>query len=272
MVGQAKGLAMKLAQVLFSTNRPEYLSRTLESQKFLDFTGCTVTKFFFDDFPLGRDDSQITSLATDHGYTNVRLHEKNEGIGLTWREFWNLIRDDNYSYIWSQEDDVIILEPVIIKELIDFLNAVPAASQCVLKRQNWYPHEVPAAPLPTDIVMGQFRGEFSAAAYYFTPIASLYPMRHVRFDYWKWYSEKYPNEPIWKTTNCNEAFVGKSLLEGFGLQSLHVKNRDGKNLIEHIGDYTQGRRLLIGEPGYPTFAKYDPEKRYDSRTGQELSL
>jgi hypothetical protein len=264
---------MKICQVVFSTNRIPYLTRTLESQsKFLDFTGHSVTKMFFDDFPKGRDDTEITALAKSHGYDEIYLHTENKSIGATWRECWDLIRDRDYDYVFHSEDDVTILEPVIVADLIDFLESVPKASQCVLKRQNWYPHEKPSEPLPDDLIHGQFRGEFSVPrSYFFTPICSLYSMKHVRFDYVNWYREKYPNEPIFQGANPNEAIIGKSLLEGFGLQSLHVKNAAGGNLIEHIGEYTIGKRLLSHEPGYATFAHLDPDTKYDSKSGKPFN-
>lgn len=265
---------MRICQVLFSTNRIPYLSRTLEAQsKFLDFTGCeAVDKIFFDDFPLGRDNAQITALAKSHGYQEIYMHDENKSIGATWREFFDLIRERDYEHVFHSEDDILVLEPVNVNLLIDFLESTDNASQCVLKRQPWYVHEKPSEPLDDDLIHGPFRGEFSAAKFYFTPICSLYRMDAVRLDYWRWYAEHYPSETIWQNTNPNEAFCGKCLLEGFGLQSLHVKNREGKNLIEHVGLFTQGKRLLPNEPGYPTFAKYDPEKRYDSRTGQPYAL
>ena len=259
---------MKICCCIFSTNRIPYLTRTLESQKLLDFLGCDVSRILIDDYPKNRDDMALIELASTHGYNEMRLHGENLSIGATWCEFFNLIKDRDYDFVWHQEDDCVILESINIRMLIDFLQGTPNASQIVLKRQPWYSHETPSESLDDDLIHGPFRGEFNAAKYYFTPICSLYRMEHVRFDYWKWYQDHYPHEPIWQNTNPNEAFLGKVLIEGFGLQSLHVKNREGKNLIAHIGEFTTGRRLLPHEPGYETFAKYDPEQRYYSATGK----
>lgn len=260
---------MKICACIFSTNRIPYLTRTLESQKLLNFYGLDVHRILFDDFPKDRDDAAITALAKAHGYDEIYLHTENKSIGATWREFWDLIRDRDYDFVWSQEDDVVILEPINVNLLIDFLESTSNASQIVLHRQPWYPHEKPSQCLDDDLIHGPFRGEISLPrGYYFTPICSLYSIRHVRFDYVAWYREKYPNEPIFQGANPNEALIGKTLLEGFGLQSMHVKNRDGKNLCEHIGDFTIGKRLLPHEPGYATFAKYDPETKYCSKSGK----
>ena len=259
---------IKLAQVIFSTNRPEYLVRTLASQRLLDTNGCEVHKILFDDFPKDRDGCVITTLATDAGYEEIYLHDRNMSIGATWEECWSILRERDYDYVWHQEDDVEILERVSIAALVDVLLAEPTASQVVLKRQPWYAHERSSEALDTDIVFDGLRGEFSPAQVYFTPIASLYSMDRVRFDYRAWYAEHYPQDEVWQHTNVNEAMIGKALLEGFGLRSMHVKNKNGGNLIQHIGEYTHGRKLLPHEPGYWAFAGMDPETNYWSRGRQ----
>ena len=40
--------------------------------------------------------------------------------------------------------------------------------------------------------------------------------------------------------------------------------RKSKNLINHIGEYTQGKKVLEGEPGWNWLKKYDPNKKYYS--------
>ncbi len=227
-----------------------------------------MDRLLIDDFPKDRDNDAIKELANEFGY-RVILHDKNMSIGATWEEAWSEVRDGGYDYIWHQEDDVLLLQSVPIVHLIQSLNSVSNASQVVLKRQPWYPHEVPSKQLPDDIALKHFRGEFSAAKYYFTPIASLYSIDRVRFDYKAWYREHYPDEPMYQTANINEALIGKALLEGFGLQSLHLKTWLGRHIIEHIGEWSWGQRLLPGEPGYEAFEKMDPEKKYWS-THQRL--
>lgn len=258
----------KICLCVFSTNRPEYLSRTLEAQKHLDFTGCEVHRMLFDDFPKGRDDGAIVKLAQSYGYTEIYLHQENMSIGATWEHFWNTIRDRDYDYVLHQEDDVEILERVAVTDMIDFFQTIPRLSQVVLKRQPWYSHEKPSEALPGDVVFKGFRGEFSPAQVYFTPISSLYPMDRVRFDYHAWYRKFYSTEPIFHTANINEALIGKALLESGNLRSMHLKNSAGKNIISHIGEYTVGKKLLPHEPGYAIFAGLDPEVRYVSNTNQ----
>jgi len=256
----------KICQIIFSTNRPEYLTRTLESQKNLDLSGCSVDKVLIDDMPIGRDDKSFLSLVNSYGYNEVYLHANNLSIGATWQEFWDLIKTRDYDYVWHQEDDVEIIHPVKMLDLIDMLNITPSVSQLVLKRQKWYPHETESEPFSNDFIHGHLRGEFNGGAYFFSSIASLYSMDRVRFDYKAWYKYAYPNDAIFHSANINEALIGKAMLEGLGLRSMHVKSNIGSNLISHIGEYTIGKKVLPSEPGYAAFSDINPEIKYWSGT------
>jgi hypothetical protein len=72
----------KICQVIFSTNRLEYLTKTLHSQSLLNFDGCKVDKIFIDDYPKDRDDNLITSLVSSFGYKEIYLHADNLGLVL----------------------------------------------------------------------------------------------------------------------------------------------------------------------------------------------
>ena len=61
----------------------------------------------------------------------------------------------------------------------------------------------------------------------------------------------------------------KALYEAKGLVGAIIKNSHGKNYINHIGEYFVGKRVLPGEPHYDQFEKFDPEKKYYSRNGDE---
>lgn len=264
-------VSIRLCQAIFSTSRPEYLVRTLHSQRLLDCTGFEVDRILFDDYPKGRDDKLIRGMAESYGYREVYLHAENLSIGGTWKEFWALIKGRGYDYIWQQEDDVEILAPVRLLDLAAVLNENPGASQLVLKRQPWYVGEVPAAALPTDTVSHGFRLEYNKGEYYFTPIASLYPANRIHFNYHEFYRTRYPQDEIFQRSNLNEALIGKALLEALGLRSLHVKSSAGHNLIQHIGEYTVGRKLLPHEPGFYAFSKVNPDVRCWSGTNVPYS-
>jgi hypothetical protein len=259
----------KICLGVFSTNRPEYLSRALESQKHLDFTGCEVWKVLIDDMPLNRDDSKIIELAGWHDYEELWLHAENKGIGLTWEEFWGIVRPGNFDYVLMQEDDVEILEPVCVLDMIRILELRGDLSQVVLKRQPWYPGESPSEAFPTDMVYGNFRGETKAPySSKFSSMCSLFHANMATLDLRGWLKEKCPDNPNTDKMNVNEGIFGNMLEEKYGLLSMHLKNKEGKNLINHIGEYTIGKRVLPWEFGYDNFARYDPALKYNSRNGE----
>jgi hypothetical protein len=256
---------MKICQVIFSTNRIEYLTKTLAAQRLLDFSGCHVDKIFIDDFPKGRDDLFITELVKVYGYKEIYLHRENLGLSVTWTEFWNLVKTRDYDYIWHQEDDVEILQPVKILDLIELLNQDQELSQIVLERQAWYPHEKDPTALDTDHIFKEYR--YERESFIFSPLASLYPTSRVHVDYSSWYKKHFPDNNYHKI-NFNEGMVGKVLINQFNLKSGHLKDKDGKNLVNHIGEYFVGKRVLPDEPYYEKFSRYIPEQRYNSKTGE----
>lgn len=261
-------MTYKICQVIFSTNRLEYLHRTLEAQKNLDFEGCEVHKIFIDDFPKGRNDIFLKNLVESYGYKEVYLHPVNLGLSVTWSEFWNLIRDRDYDYIWHQEDDVEILEPVKITDLIELMDLDPYIASTVLTRQAWYPGETDPIPEEKDLFFKNFR--YNKESLIFSPMASLYPISRVRFDYHQHFMDRYPNDGWSRDINYNEGMVGKALWESQQLIVAKLKNSQGKHIVNHIGDYFVGKRVLPHEPHYEMFAGFDPEKRYNSRTGREF--
>lgn len=259
---------MRICQVIFSANRPEYLTRTLIAQRKLNLAGCEVHKILFDDFPLGRDNDLIRQLAGTFGYNEVHLHDKNLSLGATWQECWDMLKERDYDYIYHSEDDVEVLEPLLMTDLVELLQHDPTLSQVVLRRQVWYPRDIPPGPLTTDRLFKHFRYEVDQGkSWIFSPMASLYSMERVRFDYKGWFLKNYPQER-YHLTNHNEGIVGKALLEAGGWVAGHLKNSAGGPLLEHIGEYTQGLKILPHEPGSASFACYHPEKRYNSRNGQ----
>jgi hypothetical protein len=257
---------MKICQVIFSTNRIEYLKRTLAAQRNLNWEGFTVDRIFIDDYPRGRDDLFLTELVRTYGYNEVHLHQTNLGLSVTWTEFWNLIRDRDYDYVWHQEDDVEILEPIRVMDLVALLQQDPGLSQIVLKRQKWYFNESDSRALDTDWTYLNYRYEKTSLI--FSPMASLYSTERVHFPYSDWYKQYYPGTNF-SEINLNEGMVGKALAEGFGLVSGHLKASTGANLVNHIGEYFVGKRVLPNEPSYEQFSRYDPDKKYDSKTGAD---
>jgi len=247
----------KICQVIFSTNRLQYLTKTLTSQTKLDFEGCEVDKIFIDDYPKGRNDMLITALVKSFGYNETILHKENQGITKTWQEFYTLIKDRNYDYIWQQEDDAEIVHPIKIVDLIDILKQDRTLSQLQLKRNNWYAYETEAVMCKDDdLILNNYR--YEKATPWFWMMAALYPA---------WISR----EPILAATgnNPSECVVANYLQERYNIGSGLLKTIDGDIMVNHIGEFNRGLRVAEGEPGWEGFKFIDPNKNYNSRTGEE---
>jgi len=249
-------MTYRICQVIFSTNRLEYLIPTLRAQSNLNFYGCHVEKIFIDDFPKTRNDNLLTGLVNLYGYKEVHLHRENLGLSATWTEFWNLIKDRNYDYVFHQEDDVEILEPVLITDLIELLQKDPTISQVQLARQAWYQNETDPTAAADDLIYKNFR--YRKESVIFSPMASLYALDVTRIPYHDHYE-----------FNLNEGMIGKVLLDHYGRLSANVRNYRGRKIINHIGDWFVGKRVLPGEPSYERWSHFDPDKKYNSRDGSE---
>lgn len=245
----------KICQVIFSTNRLEYLIPNLKSQQMLNFWNCDIYRILIDDYPSTRNNIMFKSYLEFCGINEVILHNTNIGLSATWTEFWNLIKNRDYDYVFHQEDDIEFLEPVLFTDLIEILENDPKISQVTLSRQAWYSNEQDPESSPNDIIYKNFRYQKNSVL--FSPMASLYNHRLTKIDYSKFYE-----------FNLNEGLIGKALYENYGLFSANVKNYFGRKLINHIGEWFTGKRLLPGEPGFELYGHYDPNKKYYSKDGQ----
>lgn len=251
-------MTVKVCQVVFSTNRLEYLIPTLNHQRNLNYEGCEVHKIFFDDYPKGRNNQELTQLVQSYGFNEIILHEENKGLSATWSECWDLLKTRDYDYIFHHEDDVLILQPVKILDLIEFLKNNEQLTQLCLARQPWYFHEHPCASKDIDHVINDIRIEIMDNNV-FSPLASLYSTNMITI----------PIKEIFNI-NLNEGMIALFLKNTRGMTQIGlVKNREGKNLVEHIGEWFVGKRVLSNEPGYEYFAHFDPDKKYYSRDGRE---
>jgi hypothetical protein len=246
---------MKICHVVFSTNRIEFLKKTFEAQKKFDYSGLEVHKLFIDDYPLGRNDDFIAKFAKSNGYDEIILHEENWGITKTWQQLFDLIKDRDYDYILHQEDDVEIMYPLKVMDMIEILQQDPTLSQVQLKRNNWYPHETEEiGPKEDDTIFKNYRYEKTTS--YFWMLTSLYP---------SWICK----EPILKETGFNpsEGVIADYLRDKYKIGSALLKSEKGGILVNHIGDYFRGKRVAENEPSYEKFNYMDPKKNYCSRTG-----
>lgn len=246
----------KICRLIFSSNRLEFLIPTLSShEKNINFGHHDVTTILIDDYPLRRFDDVFIDVAKKYGVNQLILHEENQGLTKTWTEAWNYISKQDFDYVWHHEDDVVFLQPILIDTLINFLNNSPNVVQVNLKRNPWYDFELEEPAIrDNDSFFLHYR--YNLETDYFWTMCSLYPT---------WVTK----EPIIEREKCNlaEYPVMKYFREVHGKSMAILKNMDGSNMVNHIGVYSQGKRVLENEPGWDKFKTFDPLKRYDSKTG-----
>lgn len=247
---------MKILHVIFSCNRIQYLTKTLDSLKSLDYGSHQVDKLIIDDYPRTRNDNIFDLLCKVHGFNSL-LQPENLGLSVTWSNFFNFLKNTDYDYILHQEDDVVLLEPVKVDDLIQVLESDPKMASVVLQRQPWYFHETEPKIEEDDIKIGNFY--YSKNTKTFPIIFSLYRKNII----------EYPFREHWGF-NINEGMVMVYLDWFHQMYSATLKNAAGKNIIHHIGEESTGKRILQGEPNWEQFAHMDPNKVYSSRNGSPI--
>lgn len=252
---------MRICKAIFSTNRLEYLIPTLESfHKNLDFGNHEVDGIFIDDWPTGRNDGFIEALAKKYGYNRVVLHQENMGLTSTWQHLNELLAEKEYDYIWHQEDDVELLHPVKLDDMLRLIQTDEFMCQVSLRRSSWYDSEIYNPIEDSDILFENFR--YNKRNEFFTPMASLYPY---------WISQV----PFKRMFNIcpSEAVVMHTInkMNDFKLYIASIKQLNGDPFINHFGEISHGKRVNEGEPGWDFFKNFDPAKEYYSRSGIEFT-
>ena len=249
---------MKLLHVVFSTNRVEFLKKTFKANKKFDYTGLNVHHLFIDDYPTGRDDNFIKEFVEYYGYNEIILHKENLGITKTWQELFDLIKERDYDYILHHEDDVELMYPLKVMDMIELLQQDNTLSQIQLKRNNWYEFETEEiGPKEDDVIFKNYR--YEKATPYFWMLMSLYPA---------WIAK----EPILEETGFNpsESVIANYLGNKYGLGAGLLKTAEGGMMVNHIGEYFHGKRVAENEPGWDGFKFIDPNLKYCSKTGAIL--
>lgn len=247
---------MKLLRVVFSTNRLEYLERTFESTTMFDYGDLEVHHLLIDDYPLGRNDNFVREFAFGFGFDEVILHQENLGITKTWQELFQIVKERDYDYILHHEDDVELLQPIKVIDLIEILQNDSTLSQVQLKRNNWYDFETEKiGSKEDDVIFKNYR--YEKATPYFWMLMSLYPAWIAR-------------EPILEETGFNpsESVIADYLQNKYNTGSAILKTNSGNIMVNHIGEYFHGKRVAENEPGWEGFKKFDPNIKYSSKTGE----
>jgi hypothetical protein len=244
---------MKILHVIFSCNRLHYLTKTIESWKKLQYGDHEVTRLIVDDYPRTRNDLIFDLLGKTHNMLLWR-NAQNFGLSVTWSSFWDWLKTQDFDYILHQEDDVVLLQPIRVDDLIECLESDPNMASVVLQRQPWYFNETESVVEESDTRFKDYW--YSKNTKTFPIIFSLYRRNIIEYpfrDYWKF--------------NLNEGMIMVYLDWFHQMYSATLKGPNGENLIEHIGEVSTGKRILPNEPRYEYFAHMDPDKNYTSREG-----
>lgn len=244
---------MKILHVVFSCNRIKYLTRTLDSWKNIDYSGHEVTRLIVDDYPRTRNNRIFNLLAKTHK-TLLWLNEENLGLSVTWSSFFNWLKTQDYDYVLHQEDDVVLTSPIKVDDLINILESDSNMASVVLQRQPWYFHEQEPKINETDTQVG---------GYFYEKNVKTFP---IIFSLYRKSICEYPFQDYWKF-NINEGMVMVYLDWFHKMYSATLKGPNGEALIEHIGEESTGKRILMGEPNWENFAHMDPNRVYSSRDG-----
>jgi hypothetical protein len=245
---------MKILHVIFSCNRLEYLTRSLESHTNIDYGDHDVTKIIIDDYPQTRNDAIFDLISKTHN-VNLWLNNENNGLSLTWTNFFSWLKLQDYDYVLHQEDDVVLLSPIKLDDLIHILNSDEKIASVVLQRQPWYFDEKECKVENDDVEI---------LDYHYSKNTKTFP---IIFSLYRKSLSEYPFKDYWNF-NLNEGMIMVYLQHHHHMFSATLKGKNGENLIDHIGEICTGKRVLEGEPNWENFSHMDPNKFYTSREGK----
>lgn len=246
---------MKICHVIFSTNRLEYLGRTLDSLKKLDYSNALVDRIIIDDYPQTRNDKEFLKFISKYKFDEVILNKENLGITKNWQKLFDIVNNNYYDFILHQEDDVELLFDIKLKDMVDLLNSNTNLRQVQLKRNNWYDTETEIiGPKDSDVIFNNFRYEMHKK--YFWMMFSLYHSWICRENILE-ETKKFPSE----------INLGTFLFNKYNLQTALLKTEKGLNYINHFGEYSQGLRVSNGDQSINPYKWINPNYKYLSKNG-----
>ena len=253
--------------VVFSTNRYEYLERTLAAfREHVDFGGCLVKTMLIDDYPATRDAVRAQALEKRFGVDVAVRHEVNKGLGLSWRETWDAIRarPELGDWVFHLEDDAVFRRPVAVREVIEAFAASPdPLTQVFFKRNVCYAPEedfiarIEAGTLGDDVGggTGGIGGIGVTQNAYFVAMASVYPRDLVT----RFVSEADPHEHT-----VRDYFGAWNMTSGMW------GSRDAPPAVEHIGTVSRGIKVSEYDADAARFSRLPVGRDYHFATGEPL--
>ena len=251
---------MKITVLFFSTNRLEFLIPTIKSfYKNVDFGENEVYSILIDDYPKERNNEIFSSIKRNYKIDKLILHEENMGYSKSWKEGWDNVPNDS-DYIFHQEDDFIFNKKININELLDIFKVMDnKLYQIVLKRQVWFEKNDLIYKIENDIIeskeieinVNNKNHTLTINNFLFNSNPCIYPYFITKIKFDNTIHEHTIIENIKKLyPNMNGCIYGK---------------KKDPPIITHIGDYTQGKKLVPGDLCYELFKDYDPSKKYDAK-------
>lgn len=246
---------MKIALLIFSSNRLEFLNSTLKSlHQQVDFGNHQVYKILIDDYPQNRNDDEFLKIQKKYNIDRLILHSENQGYSVSWKEGWDNIPEDT-DFVFHQEDDFTYNTQVDISKILDlFENSQHVLAQICLKRQVWYHPSM-------DFIHGIDSGRINSTTekignemlvlhqHLFNPNPCIYP---------HWVVKLCDNLPTVQENVIMEQIINTST-------SIFCAMYGNNPIVHHVGVYTQGKRMLPGEPGSENYVEYDPKLKYDAK-------
>jgi len=251
---------MKITVLFFSTNRLEFLIPTIKSfYKYVDFGDNEVYSILIDDYPKERNNEIFSSIKRNYKIDKLILHEENMGYSKSWKEGWDNVPNDS-DYIFHQEDDFIFNKKININELLDIFKVMDnKLYQIVLKRQVWFEKNDLIYKIENNIIeskeievnVNNKNHTLIINNHLFNSNPCIYPYFITKIKFDNTIHEHTIIENIKKIyPNMNGCIYGK---------------KKAPPIITHIGDYTQGKKLVQGDLCYELFKDYDPLKKYDAK-------
>lgn len=228
----------KVLRVVISTQRLSFLDKTLKSvNKLVNYSDLDMHHVIIDDWPKGRDDKAFTEYCLSNGFDEVILNKENIGVQKMLDKIMDLGKD--YDYVFMHEDDVVLLKPLVIRHMITLLESDSHLSQIQMKRNSWYSSEPTVEAKDSDWTFGNFRYEKFNATPHFWGMMSVWPAWVCR--------ENIKEKTGYK---LGENIIGWYLKNTYQKETGLLKTSEGHPMVEHIGEYTRGKRMEKGEPGW----------------------
>ena len=244
---------MKICKVIFSVNRLEYLIPTLETTcKYVDWGDHEVDGIFIDDMPTDRNDDLIKVIAENHGYNKIILNSENLGLSHTWKASYELLKNKGYDFIWHQEDDIVINQPVRIDDMIEYLYQKESCYQVHLSRQtDWYYPDQKDLHKKEGVDLKEWKNFYTTPHLNstFSASFSLTKANHYINALTSWQDGKMPVGIAEGSKIFAEGFIFEvfnyysTLLDNNKPWGITFYDKDKKKITEHIGEWTWGHRV-----------------------------